>query len=174
MSLSRSLFVGTLLLVFSLGDAFLSPSSSLRRPTIVPATTGSDLDASAAGSFQILTCAATFCAARRKVLSLDPLATFSAFWERLAAAGLLHTIALAETSCLGACESAPCVAVAHDDYQGTVALAGMEPSEWVDRVFHSVTDEAEVDRVWGILQNAIEALDDDDDDPEIYDHENYV
>jgi (2Fe-2S) ferredoxin len=166
-----------LILLFSLGESLIL--SSLHRRILVPSplrhSTWSEDEVAAARSFKIVTCSATSCAAKRKALSLDPYATFSAFWERLEVAGLLNTVSIEETSCLGACQRSPCVAVEHQDFEGTVALAGMEPSEFVDRVFYGVTDEADVERVFGILKNAIHAMAaDGSDDSDEYENENYV
>lgn len=107
------------------------------------------LDETVARQFKIVTCSATSCAARRKALRLDPYATFSAFWGRS------PLVRVEETSCLGACKQAPCVAVEHDDYDGPVALTGMEPSEFSDRVFHRIVSDDDADRVWGIVEKAI-------------------
>lgn len=167
-----------LILQFSRGNSFVVPSSHRRGTAPSSSSRQSSCNSwsedalAAAGSFKIVTCSATSCAAKRKALSLDPYATFSAFWERLEADGLLNTLSIEESSCLGACQRSPCVAIEHEDYEGTVALVGMEPSEFVDRVFHSVKDEADVDRVFGILRNAIHTMADMSD--EEYENDNFV
>jgi hypothetical protein len=123
-----------------------------------------------ARQFKLLICSASSCAAQRQALQLEEYATFSAFWERIDDIGLLDQFVMEETSCLGACSKAPCVAVEHADYDGTVALDGMDPLEFADRVFHSVVD---VDRVWSIVRNAIRVMaaeqntDTNDDDVEM-------
>jgi hypothetical protein len=108
-----------------------------------------------AQQFKLLICSASSCAAQRQALQLEEYATFSAFWERIDDVGLLDQFVMEETSCLGACTKAPCVAVEHADYDGTVALDGMDPLEFADRVFHVVVD---VDRVWSIVRNAIRVM----------------
>jgi hypothetical protein len=50
---------------------------------------------------------------------------------------------------------APCVAIEHEDYEGTVALQGMTESEFSDRVFHNILTEQDAARVWNSLENAI-------------------
>ena len=127
----------------------------------------SDDEIDAARQFKIVTCSASSCCKKRKQLLLDDYATFSAFWERLDDHNLLDIISIEETSCLGACQYSPCVAIEHSDYEGTVALDGMDPSEFINRVFHSVITDDDVDRVWNIVQNsikmmAIEQYDDDE------------
>jgi (2Fe-2S) ferredoxin len=114
------------------------------------------LDESVAGKFTVLTCASTSCSARRRELWVDDLATYSA----------LHALSLerapsvlvTESSCLGGCRHAPCVAVEHEDYEGTVSLAGMEPGEFARRVFFRVEADSDVDRVWSCVESAIEAM----------------
>ena len=53
---------------------------------------------------------------------------------------------------------APCVGVEHEDYEGTVALEGMSTIEFSDRVFHSIVDENDADRVWTAIENAIRVM----------------
>lgn len=66
---------------------------------------------------------------------------------------------------------APCVAVEHDDFVGTVALEGMTDNEFVDRLFHNVVTDDDADRVWSSVDNGIrlmaeEEQDEDSDDDE--------
>ena len=63
-----------------------------------------------------------------------------------------------ETSCLGSCKKAPCGAIEHEEYEGTVALEGMDSSEFSDRVFHRVIDENDADRVWACVENAVQVM----------------
>lgn len=88
----------------------------------------------AASKFKIVTCMSTSCAKRRKNLGLDSLSTFAAFYVRSKGEGDVPVIEVAEGPCLGACKMAPCVAVEHDDFVGSVALEGMTDREFSDRV----------------------------------------
>ena len=103
----------------------------------------------AASKFKIVTCTSTSCSRRRKNLGLDSLATFSDLYtlssQASAAAaparssdnGGCHAepiIVVEEGPCLGACQMAPCVAVEHEDFVGSVALEGMTDREFMDRV----------------------------------------
>jgi len=115
-----------------------------------------DYDSDCARQFKVLTCSATSCSQKRKVLGLDDYATFSAFFERIE--NRIPEIAVEETSCLGSCKKAPCVAIEHEEYEGTVALEGMNSFEFSDRVFHRVIDEADVDRVWDCVENAVRIM----------------
>jgi (2Fe-2S) ferredoxin len=93
------------------------------------------------------------------VLGIDEFATFSAFYER--AQTNIPEIAVSESSCLGACENAPCVAVYHTEYKGSVAFEGMNSAEFADRVFHPIVDEDDVERVWTCITDAIGILADE-------------
>jgi hypothetical protein len=63
-----------------------------------------------------------------------------------------------ECPCLGSCKMAPCVAIEHDDYEGTISLDGMTDSEFASRVFHNVLTEYDADRVWNSIENAIQIM----------------
>jgi hypothetical protein len=88
-----------------------------------------------ASKFKILTCTSTSCAKRRKNLGMDPYSTFGAFYTRSKGDGDELTIGVEESPCLGSCKMAPCVAVEHEDFVGTVSLEGMTESEFTDRVY---------------------------------------
>jgi (2Fe-2S) ferredoxin len=106
--------------------------------------------------FKILTCSATSCAQKRKILGLDEFATFSAFFARVEER--IPEMQVEETSCLGSCKKAPCVAIEHEEYEGTVALEGMDAFEFSDRVFHKVIDESDAERVWACIENAVQVM----------------
>jgi (2Fe-2S) ferredoxin len=105
-----------------------------------------------AAQFTILTCASTSCAKRRTQAGLDDYATLGALAAR--ASG----VTVEESPCLGGCQLAPCVAVAHEDYEGTVALVGMTTAEFAARTFHRVLDENDADRVWESVAHAIDLM----------------
>lgn len=111
-----------------------------------------------ARQFKIVTCSASSCTAMRKKLSLDEYATFSLLYERLVQNELLPIIPIEETSCLGSCAMAPCVAIEHEDYDGTVALYGMSPSEFQLRTFHNVIHDNDAQRIWDILIASIRTM----------------
>jgi hypothetical protein len=111
-----------------------------------------------ARQFKIVTCSASSCTAMRKKLSLDEYATFTLLYERLVENKLLHIIPIEETSCLGSCAMAPCVAIEHEDYDGTVALYGMNPSEFQLRTFHQVQHDSDAQRIWEILISSIQTM----------------
>eukprot|EP00522_Entomoneis_paludosa_P017889 CAMPEP_0172462976 /NCGR_PEP_ID=MMETSP1065-20121228/45631_1 /TAXON_ID=265537 /ORGANISM="Amphiprora paludosa, Strain CCMP125" /LENGTH=194 /DNA_ID=CAMNT_0013218797 /DNA_START=104 /DNA_END=686 /DNA_ORIENTATION=- len=123
------------------------------------------LNSPVAAQFQIVTCSATSCAKKRQALGQDEYSTFSAFYARAAETG----VTVEETSCLGACRQAPCVAIQHEDYEGTVSLEGMTPVEFGDRVFQNIVDENDAERVWSSVVNAVQVmaeLEEEEDDDE--------
>jgi Thioredoxin-like [2Fe-2S] ferredoxin len=90
--------------------------------------------AEAASKFKVVTCMSTSCSKKRKDLGLDSLSTFGAFYSRSKGERENLSIAVEEGPCMGACKMAPCVAVEHDDFLGSVALEGMTDQEFADRV----------------------------------------
>jgi hypothetical protein len=116
-----------------------------------------------ARQFKIVTCSASSCTAMRKKLLLDEYATFSLLYERLVQNELLQIMPIEETSCLGSCAMAPCVAIEHEDYDGTVALYGMSPSEFQLRTFHNVIHDDDAQRIWDILIASIRTMAQEDD-----------
>lgn len=92
------------------------------------------LDPTISSQFKILTCSSTACAKKSQKLGLDEYALFSGLYERKEAANA-PSVTVEETSCLGCCKVGPCVGIEHEDYYGTVALEGMKPNEFQDRVF---------------------------------------
>ena len=89
---------------------------------------------SAASKFKVVTCMSTSCSNKRKNLGMDSLSTFAAFYSRSTGNGNAPAINVEEGPCLGACKEAPCVAVEHADFVGSVSLEGMTDNEFADRV----------------------------------------
>lgn len=89
--------------------------------------------AAAAEKFKVVTCMSTSCSQKRKTLGMDSLATFGALYSR-AKDGCFPTVQVEEGPCLGSCKNAPCVAIEHDDFVGSVSLEGMDDDEFSSRV----------------------------------------
>ena len=121
------------------------------------------LNSDVAGQFKVLTCSSTSCSKKRKRLNLDQYSTFSAFYARASET----SVRVEESPCLGRCKQAPCVAIEHDDYDGTVSLEGMTPVEFSDRVFQNIIDENDVERVWSSVVNAVEVMSEEIDEDEV-------
>jgi (2Fe-2S) ferredoxin len=131
-----------------------------------------DSQSNAAEMFKILTCCSTSCASKRKALNMDPYATFAAFYSRIQ--DRYPAVRIEESSCLGACQQAPCVGIEHDDFVGPVSLEGMNPSEFSQRVFQRIVNEEDVDRVWRAVENAIQIMADGEQKENIEDSDSYV
>jgi hypothetical protein len=112
--------------------------------------------------FKILTCRATACAAQRERWGLDEFATYAALSVRANPSG----VPVEETSCLGACQQGPCVAVSHDEYEGNVALEGMTTTEFANRVFFRIGNDDDADRVWACVEDAIHVMSDEEQENE--------
>ncbi len=88
--------------------------------------------------FKILTCSSTPCSKRSQAFGLDEYALFSGLYQRREEADEYldaSQVVIEESSCLGCCKVGPCIGIEHEDYYGTVALEGMKPNEFKDRVF---------------------------------------
>jgi NADH:ubiquinone oxidoreductase subunit E len=117
--------------------AFQFPHSSLQKScqlklsqqVDVDIQTENELRSVTASKFKITTCTSTACAKRRQRDGMDELATFSAFFSRIQDSRIPQ-VKVEEGPCLGSCKLAPCVAIEHEDYEGTVALEGMTQSEF--------------------------------------------
>jgi hypothetical protein len=124
-----------------------------------------DVDPAVAAKFKVVTCMSTSCSKKRTVLGMDEYSTFAAFWgrsrDRTAA-----VVEVEEVSCLGSCQQAPCVGIVHEDYEGPVALEGMDPSEFNANVFQRVITEDDADRVWSCVENAIITMAEEEDEGE--------
>lgn len=126
------------------------------------------LDSKECGKFKILTCSSTSCSKMREDMGIDEFAIFGSIYERKTAANA-DEVQVEESSCLGSCKLAPCVAVEHEDFVGSVSLEGMTPAEFNARSFHRVINEDDVDRVWQSVEGAIRVMaqgeiDEDDED----------
>jgi hypothetical protein len=83
--------------------------------------------------FTLMVCRSTSCAKQRQVRGLDEFHTLVALDTQKPPE--LANVEIEETSCLGQCNFGPCVSVQHVDYDGPVALEGMNDREFNARVF---------------------------------------
>jgi (2Fe-2S) ferredoxin len=90
-------------------------------------------------------------------LGQDEYATFSALYTRIKESEFPN-VEVEETSCLGGCKLAPCVAIEHEDFVGSVAVEGMTTEEFGARIFHKIVTESDADRVWSSVENAIRIM----------------
>ncbi|KAL7445179.1 hypothetical protein ACHAXH_009741 [Discostella pseudostelligera] len=59
------------------------------------------------------------------------------------------------------CKMGPCVAILHEDFDGNVALDGMNSKEFQDRVFHNILTDDDIGRVWASMENAIKVMEEE-------------
>lgn len=79
------------------------------------------------------------------------------------AANMEKYIIIEDGGCQGGknCKMGPCVAILHDDFDGNVALEGMNSNEFLEHVFHSVLTDDDAARVWSCMENAITSMADE-------------
>jgi len=92
------------------------------------------LDPAQCEKFVLKVCASTSCTQKRRALGMDDLDTFVSLYERKESARA-PDVQIEESTCLGACKRAPCVAVEHEDYIGRVCLEGMTDEEIALKLF---------------------------------------
>lgn len=131
---------------------------------LVAVTPLPEMDPDVAAKFKVVTCMSKACSEKRTVLMQDQLSTFSAFWAR--SQDRAPSVQVEESPCLGSCKQAPCVGIVHEDYEGSVALEGMSEPEFNSKVFQRVVTEADADRVWSCIENAIVAMAEEEDEDE--------
>lgn len=134
-------------------DTRMAMSADHESASSAPAET---TESRVASQLKVVTCSSTSCAKKRKDLGQDEYATFSEFYMR--AKDIFPTMTVEESPCLGCCKAAPCVAVEHEEYEGTVSLEGMTETEFSDRVFENIFFSDDVDRVWESIENAVQVL----------------
>ena len=93
------------------------------------------LDANIAKQFKVKTCSSNACAKRTLAFGLDEYSLFSGIYERKEGMEATKEVEVEEASCMGRCKFGPCIAVEHEDYEGTVGLEGMTTEEMNYRVF---------------------------------------
>jgi len=99
-------------------------------------TQADELDPSVAKKFKVLTCMSSECAQRSVTFGLEPYALFSGMYVRKEENGAPE-VQVEEGPCMGRCRFGPCITIEHEDYDGRVALEGMEDDEFAARVFQT-------------------------------------
>jgi hypothetical protein len=136
-----------------------------------------DVDPDVASKFKVVTCMSTACSKKRTEQGMDEYSTFAAFWSR-SRDRTLSEVEVEESPCLGYCKQAPCVGILHEDYDGPVALEGMDQAEFNAKVFQRIVTEDDADRAWSCVENAIitmaEEEEEDDEEESEEDEDRYV
>lgn len=145
------------------------PSPCHRQSRLESAATGDQdtsnkqLDKSTAQQFTIQVCTSTSCCKKLDNLGLDKYQVLGDLYERARVENVETDLIIEDGGCRGGknCGLGPCVAVLHEDFDGSVALEGMAQSEFNERVFHGVSTQDDVDRVWSCVANAINIMADE-------------
>jgi hypothetical protein len=121
------------------------------------------LDKSTAQQFTIQVCTSTSCCKKMNRLGLDQYHLLGELYEKARIANIEKDMIVEDGGCRGGvnCKMGPCVAVFHEDFVGSVALEGMAQSEFNERVFHGVSTQDDVERVWSCVTNAINLMADE-------------
>jgi len=94
------------------------------------------LDPSVAKQFKVVTCMGSACAERSAFFGIEQYALYSGMYVRKEDNGA-PLVQVEEGPCMGRCRLGPCITVEHEDYEGRVALEGMEDDEFAARVFQT-------------------------------------
>ena len=120
-------------------------------------------DKRTAQQFTIKVCTSTSCSKKLQQLGLDRYQVLGDLYEKARIDNVEEDLIIEDGGCRGGknCKLGPCVAIFHEDFDGSVALEGMGQAEFNERVFHGVSRQDDVDRVWGCVANAIEIMADE-------------
>lgn len=121
------------------------------------------LSKSIAQQFTIRVCTSTSCSKKLHNLGLDQYQVLGDLYEKARIENVEADLIIEDAGCRGGknCKLGPCVAIFHEDFDGSVALEGMAQTEFNERVFHGVSTQADVDRVWSCVANAIDIMTDE-------------
>mmetsp|Transcript_14798 Transcript_14798/g.32147 ORF Transcript_14798/g.32147 Transcript_14798/m.32147 type:complete len:185 (+) Transcript_14798:126-680(+) len=123
----------------------------------------SSLDPSIAAQFTIQVCTSTSCTRKLKDAGLDQYQALGEIYAQAQSANLEKSMIIEDSGCMGGrnCKMGPCVAVMHEDFEGNVALEGMNSNEFQESVFHNVLTNDDAARVWSCMENAISLMADE-------------
>lgn len=161
--------------VFPFSSAFHAGrcSNMVRRPNAHVVRAASDesidlatkpsLDPNVAAQFSIQVCTSTSCTKKLNSLGLDQYHVLGEIYAHAQSANLEECMIIEDGSCQGGqnCKMGPCVAISHEDFDGNVALEGMNSNEFQQRVFHDIVTGDDAGRVWSCMENAISLMTDE-------------
>mmetsp|Transcript_35973 Transcript_35973/g.86837 ORF Transcript_35973/g.86837 Transcript_35973/m.86837 type:complete len:191 (-) Transcript_35973:204-776(-) len=115
------------------------------------------LDPEIAAQFTIKVCTSTSCTRKLKEEGLDQYHALGEVYAQAQSANLEESMIIEDGGCQGGrnCKMGPCVAILHEDFEGNVALEGMNSNEFRERVFHNIMTGNDAERVWSCMENAI-------------------
>ncbi|KAL3766692.1 hypothetical protein ACHAW5_006950 [Stephanodiscus triporus] len=141
------------------------PPRSIRLPIIAASrdsiqSNKPTLDPDIAAQFTIQVCTSTSCTRKLNKVGLDRFHVLGEIYAQAQSANLEKRMTIEDGGCQGGrnCKMGPCVAILHEDFEGNVALEGMNSNEFLERVFHNVLTNDDAGRVWGCIENAISLM----------------
>ena len=158
---------------FSLGKTTSRPGLRPRnfriRGALLQASGGDEeetpaLDVDVASQFSVKVCLSSSCTKRLAAQGIDQYAILGEVYERAKQSKVDGCMVVEDGTCNGGknCKLGPCVSVYHDDFDGPVALDGMNNAEFEQRVFHSINSSSDVDRVWDCVTKAVSLMSDEE------------
>jgi hypothetical protein len=96
----------------------------------------SSLDSDIAAQFTIQVCTSTSCTRKLTDVGLDQYHVLGELYAQAQAVNLEQVMIIEDGGCQGGknCKMGPCVAILHDEFDGNVALEGMNSNEFTERV----------------------------------------
>ena len=96
----------------------------------------SSLDPDIAAQFTIQVCTSTSCTRKLTDVGLDQYHVLGELYAQAEAVNLEQVMIIEDGGCQGGknCKMGPCVAILHDEFDGNVALEGMNSNEFTERV----------------------------------------
>ena len=96
----------------------------------------SSLDPDIAAQFTIQVCTSTSCTRKLTDVGLDQYHVLGELYAQAQAVNLEQVMIIEDGGCQGGknCKMGPCVAILHDEFDGNVALEGMNSNEFTERV----------------------------------------
>lgn len=115
------------------------------------------LNSDIASQFTIQVCTSASCTKKLNEAGLDQYNVLGEIYALAQAANVEKCMMIEDGGCQGGknCKMGPCVAILHEDFDGNVALDGMNSKEFQERVFHNILTDDDIGRVWGCVENAI-------------------
>ncbi|KAL7544088.1 hypothetical protein ACHAXR_013538 [Thalassiosira sp. AJA248-18] len=124
------------------------------------------LDPNIAAQFTIQVCTSTSCTRKLNQQGLDQYHVLGEVYAQAQAANMEKCMIIEDGGCQGGknCKMGPCVAILHEDFDGNVALEGMNSNEFRERVFHNVVTNDDAARIWDCMENAISLMAEEEED----------
>ena len=114
----------------------MAASSDNQLETTIVDVENPPLDPTVAQQFTIQVCTSTSCTKKLNALGLDQYHVLGELYAKAQEANIESCVIIEDGGCRGGknCKFGPCVAILHEDFDGSVALEGMGSAEFRERV----------------------------------------